>query len=222
MTSGSELGLVRPDMHDQRLRPGQAPQAVRSPACARLQLVRPYGPRIQQRLEAMLASLGLHARPEWTVPPHATDAEAALAVRVAKPDVLVCPFHAVRDREGQDTHGIRLLRRLQLEWPEGLARLPVLMPVSTYSAAVYEAVLRLGDLKYGPLEPTLLESVLRIDETDLDQPAALAAAIERHVARIRRRCGALDLALPHRRHPAPPGRVGLPQAPYRKVRRGHL
>jgi hypothetical protein len=97
-------------------------------------------------------------------------------LRGKRPDVLLVPYHALRDRQDERTSGLDLVARLRAEIAE-LREALVVMPVSVYGRVAFEAAWR----EQRP------EAILPVVEEDLDDektvPALREALRERHVAR---------------------------------------
>lgn len=70
-----------------------------------------------------------------------TNEEAVRYVESHRPDLLLVPFHVVRDAGGQRTSGLELVSELHRARPD-FCDVPVLMPVSLYAQLAFEAVWR--------------------------------------------------------------------------------
>jgi len=103
--------------------------------------VRPYPNPLRARVFALLSEAGV----EVEVPPElegaATNDEVIAHLRGRRPDLLLVPYHALRDRQAERTSGLELLLRLRAELPE-LRRVPVVMPVSIYGRLAFDAMWR--------------------------------------------------------------------------------
>lgn len=138
--------------------------------------VRPYPEPLRSRVFALLSRLGVDVE----VPPElegaATNDDVIARLRGRRPDVLLVPYHALRDRQDERTSGLDLVSRLRDEVRE-LRGIPVVMPVSVYGRLAFDAAWR-------ERQP---DAVLPVFEEDLEGDAlvaSLGAALrERHVAR---------------------------------------
>lgn len=128
---------------------------------------RPYPNPLRGRVFRLLVRLGVDVE----VPPElegaATNDEVVAYLRGRRPDLLVIPFHAQRDRQDERTSGLDLLTRVRAEIPE-LREVPAFMPVSVYGRVAFEATWRVAPL----------DAVEPLFEEDLDDAAALPRLLE--------------------------------------------
>lgn len=128
---------------------------------------RPYPNPLRGRVFRLLVRLGVDVE----VPPElegaATNDEVVAFLRGRRPDLLVVPFHAQRDRQDERTSGLDLLARVRAEIPE-LREVPVFMPVSVYGRVAFEAAWRAAPL----------DAVEPLFEEDLADAAALPRLLE--------------------------------------------
>ncbi len=137
-------------------------------------VVRPYGPSIRQRVFALLERCGLVVLEADVIPKGTSDERVLEKLRERPPEILLIPFHAHRDQNGDGLNGIAIAERLAAALPS-LARVPILMPAST--VALPGARLRLSPLGSHPLSDDLRARILLIDESALDQPETVAAIL---------------------------------------------
>lgn len=145
----------------------------------RILVLRPYGPRIRDRMFAALDVLNLRPGEEDVVANDLSDGEVIEQLRDKKSDVLLCPFNNIKTAEGGTTNGLRLAQQVEEELPQ-FADTPILMPVSVFSAAVLHFQLSRGtDL--GQVSDSLRQRLLQIEENELDEPNVLADRIRDHL-----------------------------------------
>ena len=97
--------------------------------------LRPYSARIRSRVFGTLERLG--ARVTAHVEEGVPDDHTLAAMRATPADVLLIPFHAHRDRNGELVHGLTLIERIRTELPAHAAT-PILCPISTVGLAAAE------------------------------------------------------------------------------------
>jgi CheY-like chemotaxis protein len=129
--------------------------------------VRPYPDPLRTRVFDLLAGLGFEVLAPPEVGEGSTNQEAVSYVGSNRPDLLLVPFHVVRDGAGHRTSGLELiqeLRRARLEFCD----VPVVMPVSVYAQLAFEAAWR--DRK--------LDRVFTLIEQDVDREETASALRE--------------------------------------------
>ena len=136
-------------------------------------VVRPYGPRIRQRVLALLERCGLVVLEADVISKGTSDERVIERLRERPPEILLIPFHAHRDARGAGLNGIALAAALP-----GPASVPILMPAS--AVALPGARLRLSPLAPHPLSDALRARILLLDEGTLELPATVAAIL-RHI-----------------------------------------
>lgn len=145
----------------------------------RVLVVRPYAARIRGRVFAVLRQAGLDVDHATTIPRGTPDADAIARIVQAQPDVLVVPFNAHRDPQGEALDGLTLCRRL-FETP-GAPEAPVLMAVTRMAAANLRLMASSGE--HAAAHRELLEHrilVLSADEVDdAEAPARVVAHLRR-------------------------------------------
>lgn len=129
--------------------------------------VRPYPDPLRGRVFALLSELGLEVLAPAELGESTTNEEAVNYVGSHRPDLLLVPFHVVRDGDGQRTSGLELVRELRRAKPE-FRDVPVLMPVSVYAQLAFEAAWRDGGL----------DRVFPLFEHDVDRPETAATLRE--------------------------------------------
>ena len=103
--------------------------------------VRPYPGQLRQKVFRLLASVevAVEAPPELGGSAGNDDIVRVLAEQ--RPELLLIPFHVVRNGGGERTTGLELLARLRQEVPRFRA-IPVIMPVSLYARLAFEGFWR--------------------------------------------------------------------------------
>lgn len=96
--------------------------------------VRPYPPHIRSRVFAVLEDLGLAIARTDVVPTGTPDDEVLARLRRERCDVLLVPFHAHPDRNGQLVHGLGLISKIRRELPVHHGTL-IVCPVSNVGLA---------------------------------------------------------------------------------------
>lgn len=117
-----------------------------------------------------LAGAGLTIDPADVIPPGTSDDDALALLANRSTHVLLVPFHAHRDPDGEQINGLKLIQRLDKELPL-LRKNPILMPCTRTAYLTVSAILS------GPIA----ERVLLISEDNLDDEA-LTDQIRDHVA----------------------------------------
>jgi hypothetical protein len=169
MSSMSDGDAIRPPATERGTGTRSAPRTGKT-----VTVVRPYGPRIRERMFQLLTDAGARVGAESVVPAGTSDEEAVAAViRLAHP-ILLVPFHGQRDASGRATDGLKLLRMLRQELG-GAFPWRVLMPVSN----VARAALTL-EFASGQVPSDIEQATLVIDEADLSSPT-LADRIRSHI-----------------------------------------
>ncbi|MAQ13884.1 MAG: hypothetical protein CMN30_03705 [Sandaracinus sp.] len=119
--------------------------------------LRPYSARIRSRVFGTLERLG--ARVTAHVEEGVPDDHTLAAMRATPADVLLIPFHAHRDRNGELVHGLTLIERIRTELPAHAAT-PILCPISTVGLAAAE-------LLQTRVDAAILHHVLFLPESEL-------------------------------------------------------
>lgn len=150
----------------------------------RLMVVRPYLARVRTRVFALLRSAGLDPADALRVEMGPPDDEAIAAIIEADPDVLLVPFHAHRDAEGNRLDGLTLCGRLHETAGASLA--PVLMPITPMASASLR--LMAGSGERAALFTELLERrILVLPEDEVDEHETIPqvmAFLRRHGIRL--------------------------------------
>ena len=146
----------------------------------RILVLRPYGPDIRRQMFETLAVLGIHPTEEYILSADLTDDEVIEQIESKNADVLLCPFNNLKLHTGEVTNGLRLLQKIYETLPHFVG-IPVLMPVSLFSAAVFLGKLSRGT-DIGPVSEALQQMILVIDESEFDNREALAQRIALHLA----------------------------------------
>jgi len=126
--------------------------------------VRPYGPRIRERVFALLSAAGFEVDEARVIPAGTSDAEAVEVARRAGHRILLVPFHAHRDSAGTAVNGLDFLLALAgsagTDFP-----FRVFMPVSQTGMA---AVVTARDS--GRIPEVIDRALLVLPEESLDSP----------------------------------------------------
>ena len=125
----------------------------------RIAAVRPYPARIRSRVFETLERIG--ATVESAVEPGVSDDSAMRTLAGVRADVLLIPFHAHRDANGDVVHGLTLIERLRTG-DDLHSRTPILCPISNVGLAA-------AGLMTSRVEEDLLDRVLFIYEDELDE-----------------------------------------------------
>ncbi|MDF1562172.1 MAG: hypothetical protein P1V51_03965 [Deltaproteobacteria bacterium] len=141
--------------------------------------VRPYENRIRERVFKVLQEAGLTVAVKKAIPPGLSDAEVVERLRYQHPAVLLIPYHAQTDAEGNSSNGLELAQRIEEQLPR-LERVPILMPVSATAIQGVRGMLGFRTRR-GPVSVALQRRVLLIDEAELGDPT-LPERIRRHAA----------------------------------------
>ena len=152
----------------------------------RILVLRPYGRHIRERMFATLARLGLEPGSEDILSSSLSDEEIIEQLGDRKSELLLCPYNNLTLPDGRITNGLRLLQQIEQASLDHLADLPVLMPVSVFSAPLFQSELRQGN-NLGRPSDGLISRILVIHEDTLDDQETLAARIRTHCAKVRRR-----------------------------------
>ena len=146
----------------------------------RILVLRPYGPDIRRRMFDTLGLLGIHPAEEDILSADLTDDEVLSQIENERAGILLCPFNNLKMRTGELTNGLRLLQKIYRVLPH-FAGVPVLMPVSLFSAAIFQGTLSRGtDL--GPVPESLRNAILVIRESEFDHQETLSQRIAEHLA----------------------------------------
>ncbi len=149
----------------------------------RIVVVRPYRARMRSRVFAALEQAGLKMDGATEIPQGTPDDETRERIVQADPDVLLVPFHAHRDAQGNRLDGLTLCRLLHETATAPSA--PVLMPVTRMAMASLRLMSVSGP--HAALHRTLLDGkilTLADDEVDLaPTPARIMAHLRRHGVR---------------------------------------
>ena len=149
------------------------------PATTPVTVVRPYTPRIREKMFGTLSEAGLSIDPDHVIPPGTPDDEVVRQVGNRIGHVLLVPFHAHRDSEGKELNGLDVAALIHERCP-ALNRSRILMPVSKFGMAA--ATLRLEKTPgEGGLPPELRDRILLIQEDDLGDPG-LQGRIRQHIS----------------------------------------
>lgn len=124
--------------------------------------LRPYTPRLRERVFHCIRISGLDILDKDLVPSGTSDEEIVSLLRQHSLAPLLVPFNAHRTDEGGVLTGVDLIERIDRELP-AWRQVPILMPVSMFGASA--AILRLAQM---PDEPR--RRVLAFFEDDLDDP----------------------------------------------------
>lgn len=128
---------------------------------------RPYPNPLRARVFHLVTQLGV----EVEVPPElegaATNEDVVRYLQSRRPDLLVVPFHAQRDRQDERTSGLDLVSRVRADIPE-LSKVPVFMPVSVFGRVAFEAAWRAAPL----------DAVEPLFEEDLEGVSSLPRLLE--------------------------------------------
>lgn len=135
--------------------------------------VRPYAPRIRERVFEHMRAAGCPIPPDGIVEAGSSDAAAVRFVLTQKSSVLLVPFHAHRDTEGHKVDGLSFLRALDqasfaFVWH-------VVMPVSTFAVPAVTAMFTREEVP-----ARARDRILLLPEDELDD-LATTDRIRRHV-----------------------------------------
>lgn len=138
--------------------------------------VRPYPNPLRARVVDLLAQAGVTVDVSPELEGAVTNNEVVARLKGRRPDVLLVPFHALRDKQDERTTGLEVVSRLRSEVPE-LRETLVVMPVSVFGHLAFEAAWRLE-------KP---DAVLPLVENDVDDASFVldlrAALLARQRAR---------------------------------------
>jgi len=126
--------------------------------------VRPYPGPFRAKVFELLASTGVEVEAPAQLGDGASNEDAVRHLRVERPELLLVPFHVVRNGDGDRTSGLELLARLRSEVSR-FREVPVIMPVSVFARLAFEAA-----WKARPHD-----SVIPLFESTIDEPATRAA-----------------------------------------------
>jgi len=148
-------------------------------------VLRPYGPRIREPIFTALRELEFEPDADAIIDERVSDDEICEQLTAVRPNVLLCPFNAVRLRDGSTTNGLRLLLRLMRD-PRltHLHSVPVLMPVSMFSAVVFRLEWRRG-IAEGVISSELRARTLILEEQKQQPTAVIARRIRAHLRQFR-------------------------------------
>jgi hypothetical protein len=128
---------------------------------------RPYPNPLRGRVLALLTQLGVEVEVPVQLEGAATNDEVAAFLRGRRPDLLLIPFHAQRDRQDERTSGLDLVAKLRAEVPD-LREVQVFMPVSVFGRVAFEAAWKTAAL--AAVEPLF--------EEDLEDAAVLPRLLD--------------------------------------------
>ena len=133
----------------------------------RATVVRPHEESMQLRLLQLVRQAGLEADTTDVVARERSEDEVVAELRQKPARLLVIPFRQPGRAETRVT-GIELLQRIERELPE-TARLPVLLPVTVFSAG--RVKLTLGESNPDEtLSQTTRHRILMVLEDELEEP----------------------------------------------------
>jgi len=150
----------------------------------RVLIVRPYPTRMRTRVFTLLHSAMLDMNSGRQIPAGTSDADAIEGIMETKPDVLLVPFHAHRDAQGQRLDGLTLCGKLY--GILGASPIPVLMPVTPMAGASLRLMTHTG--KHADLYRDLLERhILLVPDGEVDEHETIprvVAHLRRHGVRL--------------------------------------
>ncbi len=129
--------------------------------------VRPYPNPLRARVLSVLSAAGIEVEIPLELEGAATNDEVVAYLRGRGPDVLLVPYHALRDRLDERTSGLDLVVRIRTELPE-LRDVPVVMPLSVFGQVAFEAAWR----------QSRSDGIVPLFEKDLDGDDAVPALRE--------------------------------------------
>lgn len=132
--------------------------------------VRPYRRAVRDKVFDLLERVACFVRDEDVIPAGTSDAHAVARVLAARERVLVVPFHAHRDANGQMLDGMSFVRALA-DASQHRFRWQIIMPVTGQGAAGLELA-RSGSTQL--LDPEVERSLLTLDGAALENPATEA------------------------------------------------
>lgn len=138
--------------------------------------VRPYPNPLRARVVDLLARAGVAVEVEPELEGAVTNDEVVAHLKGRRADVLLVPYHALRDKQDERTTGLEVVARLRSEVPE-LREALVVMPVSVFGHLAFEAAWRQE-------QP---DAVLPLLEDDLDDESFVLALRTALLARQRAR-----------------------------------
>ena len=126
--------------------------------------VRPYPGPFRGKVFELLASAGVGVETPAQLGDAASNEDAVRHLRGLRPDLLLVPFHVVRNGDGDRTSGLELVAKLRTEVSR-FREVPVIMPVSVFARLAFEA-----SWKALPQD-----SVLPLFESAIDEPRTRSA-----------------------------------------------
>lgn len=144
-------------------------------------VVRPYGRQIRERMFGHLEKAGLSIDEVDVIQAGTPNRAAVTSIRSRPNHVLLVPFHAHVDHDGEQVNGLDVLQLLD---EEGGLDAPALMPVSKVGMAAAQLMMS-GGGSGGKLSLSARDRILFIDEEELDDPG-LFRRIEAHLRRFAR------------------------------------
>jgi len=118
--------------------------------------VRPYPGPLRQKVFGLLASAGVDVEAPAGLGDGASNEGAIRHLQGLQPDLLLVPFHVVRNGDGDRTSGLELLARLREEVPR-YREVPVIMPVSVFARLAFEGAWKARPL--GHVLPLLEDAI---------------------------------------------------------------
>lgn len=95
-------------------------------------VVRPYSTHIRDRIVALLKRVNIEVEIDEVLTGPIPDEDAVHHLLEKKVDVLLIPYHALKDKHGEFTTGLNLVRKLRTQ--SKYKRTPVIMPVTRLQA----------------------------------------------------------------------------------------
>lgn len=142
--------------------------------------VRPYARQIRARVFSLLTTTGVRVDDADVVEAGTPDREVLESLGERRCDVLVVPFHAHNDRDGNAVHGLDVIARVRAELPLHRST-PIICPISNVGLAAAGLMLsRMGEEALGP--------ILFLHEDELDD-AGITSLVEAFVEEIDPRYG---------------------------------
>jgi hypothetical protein len=132
--------------------------------------IRPYAVHIRERVFSLLESLGFSVERERFIPSKLSNREVRRRLEQIEAELLLIPFNAHRDSDGQPVNGLEVLA-LVAQVP-ALAEVPIVMPLSPMGEAAHELLLSRVAAESGVREVLARTILLRTTELPIAGTAA--------------------------------------------------
>ena len=134
----------------------------------RVVVLRPYAEVVRRSVLQLLERAGVDTSDAIILPPRSTDKHVVAALASVRPKVLIVPFHAHEDDDGNRLNGLELIAQIFEELPL-LESVPIVMPASAQAMAAAQLGLEssIGQLSAAQKARVFLLHLDRLADTSI-------------------------------------------------------